>query len=71
MNLSLNVQHKLASLIRRGEQFYALSFCWKSKQLVVHPDQHHYFEEIVSLRDMGLAKRSECYLDHFVEFGGV
>jgi hypothetical protein len=58
MNLSINVQHKLASLLRRGEQFYAISYSWKERKIVIHPDQDSYFEEIINLRDQGMAKRS-------------
>jgi hypothetical protein len=47
-----------------------LSFSWSKRELVVHKTQEDYFEEIINLRNMGMAKRSECYVNRFVEFGG-
>ena len=60
----MKINHKVGSLLRRKQSFYALTFDWHSRCLRLLHSSEEYLEELANLRDMGLCKRYEGTISH-------
>jgi hypothetical protein len=63
MSSAINIKLKLRSLLRRQSKFYCITYDWDSREIVVHRSEESFIDELQDLKNNGMVKRAECYLD--------
>ena len=55
----MKVDHKIGSLLRRKQSFFAITYDWETKGLEVVPNYEDYLERLEYLESIGMCKRNE------------